>query len=449
MIALVLAALLFDLPAAHQLHAWLDAYNSGDRAALLKFYEANDPAAAASIDREMMMRLNMTGGYDLKKVEESTDTRTVAVLKARDLEQYARVTLEVEPNDAHHIRTLDVRAIDRPKEFPSPRTSDNEAIAALRAKLDAEAAADRFSGAVLVAKNGKPIFDHAYGFADREKHLANRLDTRFRLGSMNKIFTAVAVLQLAQAGKLALDAPIGTVLRDYPNHDVAAKVRIKDLLMHTGGTGDIFGPEYDAHRLELRALRDYVNLYGERGLEFEPGTRRAYSNYGFILLGRLIEVASGESYDDYVRDHIFKAAGMTRSGAEPESVDVPGRAVAYTQREGGWHSAAAMLPFRGTSAGGGYSTVGDLLRFMNALEDHTLLDAHSLDLLIDGKPFSYGSGGRTWEGVRYFGHNGGFPGMNTDMESSLRSGYTIIVLSNFDPPAAQRISEFIGSRLPD
>jgi D-alanyl-D-alanine carboxypeptidase len=112
---------------------------------------------------------------------------------------------------------------------------------------------------------------HAYGLADRKRRIANTVRTRFRIGSMNKMFTAVATLQLVEAGKVALTAPLGSYLPGYPNREVATKVPIHQLLTHTGGTGDIFGPDFDAHRTELRTLDDDVELYGARGLEFEPG----------------------------------------------------------------------------------------------------------------------------------------------------------------------------------
>ncbi len=274
----------------------------------------------------------------------------------------------------------------------------------------------------------------------------------------NKSSPPVGILPLAQTGRINLDDPIGQYITDYPNKEVASKGRIQNLLTHTGGTGDIFGLEYDAHRNELRTLQDYVNLYGKRNLEFEPGSRWAYSNYGFLLLGVVIERVSGESYYDYVRDNIYKLAGMTATGSQPEDVFVPSRSVAYTKFGGGktWHPNTDTLPYRGTSAGGGYSTVEDLFRFANALTQNKLLDAHHLNLLIScdsispgGQKRSYGSGGRTWDGTKYFGHNGGYPGMNGDLEISLESGYVIAVLANMDPPAAQRISEFIGSRLPE
>jgi len=178
-----------------------------------------------------------------------------------------------------------------------------------------------------VAKNGKIVFSQAYGLANREKKTPNQPSTQFRIGSMNKMFTAVSILQLVQAGKIQLTDPFGKYLTDYATKDASSKVTIHQLLTHTGGTGDIFGPEFDAHRLELRTLQDYVKLYEKRGLQFEPGTRWEYSNYGFLLLGAVIEKVSGQTYYDYVREHVFKPAGMNSTDSLPESAPVPDRSV--------------------------------------------------------------------------------------------------------------------------
>jgi D-alanyl-D-alanine carboxypeptidase len=329
-------------------------------------------------------------------------------------------------------------------------------LTALRAKLEQEVAADNFSGAVMVAKNGKPIYSAAFGLADREKKIPNKLDTKFRIGSMNKMFTATAILQLVQAGKLQLTDPLGKYLTDYPNKNVASKVTIHHLLTHTGGTGDFFGPQFDAHRQELRALKDYVTLYGKRDLAFEPGSRWEYSNYGFLLLGLIVEKVSGQDYYDYVRDHVFKPAGMSSTGSLPEDQNVPDRSIGYT-KDGGvtLHPNTDTLPPRATSAGGGYSTVEDLLRFANALNGHQLLNEHYTDLLTTGKveagnggKYAYGFGDNMQDGVRWFGHGGGAPGMNGDLKIFPQSGYVIAVLANMDPPSAGRISDFIAARLP-
>ncbi len=301
---------------------------------------------------------------------------------------------------------------------PAARLSEEEALVALRKELEKRAAEDRFSGAVLVAKNGKPVFEQAYGMGDREKKIPNRLDTKFIIGSMNKMFTAVSVAQLAQAGKLRFSDPLGKFLPDYPNAAIR-RVTIHQLLTHTGGTGDIFGPEFTwANRDKLNTLQDFVKLYGKRGPEFEPGSRWTYSNYGYVLLGVIIEQVSGQSYYDYFREHIFKPAGMN-------------------------------------STDGGYSTVEDLLRFANALLNEKLLDAHHTELVTTGKidtrrggRYAYGFVDDAQEGVRWFGHEGGVPGANGDLRIYPKSGYVIAVLANLDPPAATEVTDFIGQRLP-
>ncbi len=212
---------------------------------------------------------------------------------------------------------------------------------------------------------------------------------------------------------MALNDPLGKYLPDYPNKDLAAKVTIYQLLTHTGGTGDIFGPEFQAHRLELRTLDDYVKLYGSRALAFEPGSKWEYSNYGFILLGVVIESVSGQSYYDYVRDHVYKPAGMTTSGSEPEDQAVSDRSVGYTSMGGGSEHPNTEVD---TPGGGRYA---------------------------------FGFDDRTTNGIRCFGHGGGAPGMNGELEICPTAGYVVAVLANLDPPAAGRISQFITSRLPE
>ncbi len=444
-----------DTPAGHQFSAWLTAFNSGDRATLLKFYQANFPARVANIDGAMEFR-GETGGFDFKKGEESTPLHFTAIVQEHDTDQMVRIAMDVEEAEPHRIKNSEIRAIPRPAEFALAKMTETELTAALRVRLEKDTAADKFSGAVLLARNGKYVFTGVYGLADREKKIPNTLNTRFRIGSMNKMFTAVATLQLVQAGKIKLTDPLIKFIPDYPNKELATKVTIHHLLTHTGGTGDFFGPEFDKHRLELKTLQDYVKLYGTRGLAFEPGSKWAYSNYGFLLLGIVVQNASGQDYYDYVYEHIFKPAGMNSTASLAENEAVSDRSVGYTREEGGagLQPNADTLPYRGTSAGGGYSTVEDLLRFAEAILHNKLLDAAHTDLLTTGKvdrpggaKYAYGFGDRTENGVRSFGHGGGAPGMNGDLLIYPQSGYVIAVLANLDPPAAQNISSYIANRL--
>ncbi|HEU4781511.1 MAG TPA: serine hydrolase domain-containing protein [Steroidobacteraceae bacterium] len=435
--------------------AWLDAFNTGDRSRVAAFLASTWPSR--DVEQEMAFRAQ-AGSIEIRALQEVTATSLSGFVEGRDSDDFAWFTVTVEPDGAHRITNMNLRLVPRPPGFEVPRLSEAELIASLRARLEKESAADRFSGAVLMKKKGRTLFSGAYGLADRDKKVPNTPDTRFRIGSMNKMFTGTAILQLVQAGKIELTAPLGKYLPNYPNQAVATKVAIHQLLTHTGGTGDIFGPEFDAHRLELRTLDDYVSLYGKRDLLFEPGSRWQYSNYGMHLLGVVIERVSGMSYYDYVALNIFKPAGMTRSGSEPESKDVQGRSIGYMRSPGKteWLPNTDTLPYRGTSAGGGYSTVGDLVKFAEALLSHKLLDAAHTQLLITGKTSM--PGGRVqyaygFEDARYpggwgaVGHGGGAPGMNGVLRIFPASGHVVAVLANLDPPAAQRAWMFVELRL--
>jgi D-alanyl-D-alanine carboxypeptidase len=334
------------------------------------------------------------------------------------------------------------------------RMTQADAVKALADHAQERARADEFAGAVLVARDGKVLLQGAWGRADRTAGTANTPATRFRIGSMNKMFTAVATLQLVEAHKLALDDPIGNHLPNYPNKQMATNVTVRHLLTHTGGTGDIFGPTFDQHRLQLREHRDYLKMYGSRGLTQEPGARFEYSNYGFVLLGTLIEQVSGMSYYDYVDEHVFRPAGMTSTGSLPESTHVPDRAVGYMRasRTGGaWMPNTDTLPWRGTAAGGGYSTVGDLLRFAQALRAGRLISKATLAEATRPHQQQYGYGfGVQGEGrLRSYGHGGGAPGMNGELRVFPRLGYVVVSLSNLDPPAASELVEFFTLRMPD
>jgi D-alanyl-D-alanine carboxypeptidase len=333
------------------------------------------------------------------------------------------------------------------------RLTQAEAVAALADRAQERADVDEFAGAVLVARHGKVLLQDAWGRADRKAGTANTPATRFRIGSMNKMFTAVATLQLVEAGRLKLEDPIGRHLPGYPNKEVAAKVTVRHLLTHTGGTGDIFGPRFEENRLALREHRDYLKLYGSRGLTHEPGARFEYSNYGFVLLGALIEQVSGMSYYDYVDGHVFHPAGMRSTGSLPEAVDVPNRAVGYMRASPGsdWVPNTDTLPWRGTAAGGGNSTVGDLLRFAQALGSGRLLSKTTLaEATRPHQPhYGYGFEMQGQGRLRSYGHGGGAPGMNGELRVFPQLGYVVVSLSNLDPPAASELMEFFALRMPD
>jgi D-alanyl-D-alanine carboxypeptidase len=436
-----------DTPAGKVFSAWLAAFNSADRERIQAFNETY-PHKTPPVQQTLAF-IERTGGFELLRVEKSDGPLFVALLKERASDTVVRFELSLESDTPPRIADLGLQAIPRPADLALPRLTELEALAALSARAEELTKNDQFSGAVLIARHGKVLFQKAYGRANRETGAPVTLDTQFRIGSMNKMFTAVAALQLVEAGKLALEDPIGKHLTDYPNKDVASKVTVRHLLTHTGGTGDIFGPDFTNNRLTLREHRDYLTLYGSRGLTHEPGADHRYSNYGYVLLGALIEKVSGMSYYDYVRCKVFAVAGMTATDSLPETDTVTQRSTGYTRRDGAWLSNTDTLPWRGTAAGGGYSTVGDLFRFAQALESAKLISRKML-AEATAQPGRYGYGfGTSGEGVlRWYGHGGGAPGMNGDLRVYLELGYVLVGLSNLDPPAASRLVDFFALRMP-
>jgi D-alanyl-D-alanine carboxypeptidase len=440
-------------PAAKVLGGYLEALNSGDKYKLEAFVRTHRPDRPAAVDIMLDLRWN-TGGLDLHSIESSQPLNIKAVLLEREGGRYNRMSVFVNDGTPAVITNITMVVIPPPTgaRVPERLTTQTAAIAAWTAEIEKTASSGKFSGVWLWAKNGETITSGARGKADRERGIDNTLDTKFRIGSMNKMFTAVAILQLVERGKLSLDDTVGKVLPDYPNTNVASKVKIRHLLSHTGGTGDIFGPGFDAHRLELKTLQDYVKLYGGRDLRFEPGSNWEYSNYGFLLLGVVIEKISGKSYYDFVEENICKVAGMTNSGSEPESVEVANRSKGYMRDRFEIVSNEPTLPWRGTSAGGGYTTARDLMKFASALMSNKLLKAETLAEATrpQFKTGDYGFGfqiGRSEE-VRTYGHGGGAPGMNAILRVYPESGQSVIVLCNLDSPTASRIGDWLHARMP-
>ena len=198
-----------------------------------------------------------------------------------------------------------------------------------------------------------------------------------------------------------------------------------------------------------------MKLYGSRGPAFEPGARFEYTNYGFVLLGAIIEAASGGSYYDYVRANVFEPAGMTATDSRPESEDVPNRAIGYmrTSSETAWVPNTDTLPWRGTSAGGGYSTVGDLMRFALALNSGVLISeamlAEATRPQQEDTLYGYGFDIQGDGSLQGYGHGGGAPGMNGELRVFTELGYVVVGLSNLDPPAASSLVSFFTLRMPD
>jgi CubicO group peptidase (beta-lactamase class C family) len=347
-----------------------------------------------------------------------------------------------------------VGAIPRAIELPA---SDPDAplIRELEAYLQPLVDRDEFSGVVLVARGDSIIYTRAAGLARLNPPVPNTPGTRFNLGSMNKMFTAVAVAQLAERGRLSYDDKVDKFLPDYPNPEVARKVTIHMLLTHTSGLGNFFThPSYPTLRERLLSVEDFLPLTVSGPLPFEPGSEFRYSNSGYILLGAIIERVSGQSYFDYVREQVFKPAGMLDTDSYDAADHSTELAVGYMGERGHRADNRSLHLRRGSPAGGGYSTAADLFRFALALRRHQLVSRGTTETILtprvrSGAHSRYGYGFQVddFEGEIIVGHSGGFPGINSVLDIYPRRGFTVIVLSNYDPPSAQRISLKLRSLL--
>jgi CubicO group peptidase (beta-lactamase class C family) len=328
------------------------------------------------------------------------------------------------------------------------------------------ASRDLFSGVVLVGEGPEIWFQKAYGMADKSFQTPNRVNTKFNLGSLDKMFTAVAIAQLVAEHKLLFSDKLADVLPDYPNSAVAGKVTIHQLLTHTSGMGEVLKPEIREKKKKYAALRDYLPLFVNDPLQFEPGSRWGYSNAGYIVLGLVIEKISGQSYFDYVREQVFSPAGMNETGCFELDAVVPNLAVGYGRFEddilgiGPRRNNGVFLGYKGNSAGGGYSTAPDLFRFARALQVNRLLSAELTEKVTSGKVRAAGDwyGYGFWQWKRYGqsdirGNSGGgaSSGIDSELQIFWNGPYTVVVMSNYDAPGgtslARAISEFLSRQM--
>lgn len=329
-----------------------------------------------------------------------------------------------------------------------------QALERLDAYAEGVTAAGQFSGVVLVAKNGEVVFERAYGLRDEKHEDPLKVETRFDLASAGKMFTATAILQQIAAGKLTLTTTLGDVLPDYPNVAIR-KATIYQLLTHSAGAGEtnaLFYPDDLGWRDQEPSVADLVALYGKRAPTFPPGTKQDYSNHTMTLLGRIVEVLSGQSYRSYVADHIFRPAGMDAAHANDACLpDDPGQAVGYVvvadermpncfaALDGGW------------PAGGQLFTARDMLRFVTALRQGRLGVPHTLFKQATTPKLTYFGLGffATDYGKSYlprdlrWGHGGMLYGQCVDVRTYEMTGETIITLANNGSPACYRVAGFL------
>jgi CubicO group peptidase (beta-lactamase class C family) len=331
------------------------------------------------------------------------------------------------------------------------RLDESALLKQLKTELGNRCTEDLFSGIVLIAKNNKIIFENACGFANRELKIPNTLETQFNLGSMNKMFTSIAIAQLVSEGRLQYSDKLIKLLPDYPNREAAEKITVEYLLTHASGLGDVFTNEFMQNYKKIHDLKDYLPYFANQPLQFEPGTKRSYSNAGFILAGLIVEKVSGQNYFEYVRQNIYEKAGMNESSGFGGRKLNSSMAIGYTRERGKLEPNNFVL-IAGSPAGGGYSTATDLLKFATALRDEKLIPADLFKKVIgldrhSGSTYGYGFSREEVLSDLVVGHNGGAEGISADMDIYWNSGYVVISLANQDPRAAEEITKWIKERI--
>jgi D-alanyl-D-alanine carboxypeptidase len=437
-----------EVSAAQALADFVEVFNAGDEDRLADFAEQrfssdliSQKGGLQSIRLVLGRIYAEHGRVALREVVQESENSITAWIQSEATGVWflTTLTLEGEAEQAQIVR-LDLIPDEGPADAQgsaAPLTAE-EFAALVDAHLDGLEEQGLFSGVVLVAHEGEILLLRAMGPMNGDGDL-NNTDTRFALASTSKTFTAAATVQLADRGLLNLDDPVSMYLPDYPETMIQG-VTVRHLLTHTSGLGSFYYSDIQP----LTTIDEMLQTPIEPPA-FAPGADFRYSNGGFVLLGGIIERASGQTYWDYLDEHIFRPAGMANTGAfAPDDLpDNTAYGLVY-QRLGVRVSNAGILPARPGPAGDFYTTAEDMLRFATALQDNTLIGSEfteemftpavSMDITLSGSTAEYGLGFviSTRGDVVRIGHSGGFPGISSWFAMYPDQGYTVVILSNYD-----------------
>lgn len=319
--------------------------------------------------------------------------------------------------------------------------SESDAVSALNRFFHDAAARDEFAGTVLLKHGDKTLLSAAYSSPQRREAIANGVETRYVIESSGKMFTAVAIAQLVERGKLSYDATLGSLLPMYPIAN-ADRITVRQMLTHTSGLGTTFTDAFQASKTDILSNDDWIQFFVDQKPKFAPGEGVSYSNAAFVLLGAIIERISGEPYYQYVHRHIFVPAGMTRTGYDFSTGGASGDAVGYGFDQ--TPTGTSLVKFtesrkiRGSAAGGAWSTADDLFKFFKALRIGRLISKDSVKRVItpviaqdpSNASDQYGLGFEVYQrnGVRLYGHDGSTPFGHT-VAQVIGSDYTLVIMS--------------------
>ena len=482
-LALSIAALAHaQTPGVKRLEEMIAVLNTGDYATMRAYFEANSvrvfpvPPGSKPSSWEVGAFSQVLGTYrrsrgvDLVRVTTVTQNErviTVGIVRNRLTGDEEYLGVLVEPQPPHRITWIPaiepkLVATFGLKPAASVAVTEEERLQEIGSYLKRLGDADVFSGVVVIARDGKPVFAQAYGYADREKKIPNTLDTPFLLASLNKPFTGLAIGQLVEQGKLSYDDPLSKFLPDFPDPESARKIKIKHLLSHTSGLGNPVGSKIGesvgSGTLDRQTtVKGLVDTFERKRPEFEPGAKWSYSNTGFELLGRIVEIVTGQDYYEYMQKNVFAPAGATSASfplLPKNGVAVVPMAYPY---ELAWDE-EKVQPYvenklgkefrRGSPAGNAIVSALDLIKLANAMNAGRIVKPETLRLHTSPKPelntnYGYGFFTRKYGGRPLVGHGGNAMGMCTEFGELRDTPYTIVVLSNLTIDTCMGVTERI------
>ncbi|MFH2047824.1 MAG: serine hydrolase domain-containing protein [bacterium] len=449
-----------ETPAGVRAGEVLNLLNKGDKDLATEYIEKNySPGFKESFPMTMHLGIftttnSMFGELEIYDIINSSKNEINLLLKSVSRDAFIKLYISVEVEQPNLIASMGLTPAQRPEGYKSDdqkSKTEQKGVekntkpidpASINWKnidniLSQKTDSNEFSGTVLIAKDGQPLFQNGYGYSSKEFKAKNNIDTKFNIGSINKLFTSIGIIQLLEQGKVSIDDPIGKYL-DYFPREIADKITIRQLLQMRAGWGDYWGNEYFVtHRYDLRKLSEYMEFIKDIPLDFEPGTNFQHCNTCFEVLGAIIESVTGMDYYDYIHQNIYVPAGMTNTGSFHRDSVIDNIATGYTNmnqedtqgKDYNWTN-RYLLSVRGTPAGGGYSTVGDFLKFDQAFRNYKLLNKDYTHFIMS--QYEGMSGDEFIPPNRMSMAMGGAPGIGAFYGRDLTNGFTILVFSNYD-----------------
>jgi len=447
-----------------RIRALIETINSGDRDRIRRFLDEDcSPEFRGMVPADEHISvffgfMRDTGGIEFYSVRTYVPERkdeTVVIVKDRNMGSFWGLSFHFAELSGYLVAGVEFSPARPPAGPPETPLTEKEAIEEIRSLTAELIQKGWLSGTLLIAKGPNVLLTMVGGEASKSYHVTNNIDTKFNLGSMNKMFTATAAARLVELGKISFDDPISKYIDEtWLPKDITDKITVRHLATHTSGLGSYFNEVYDrSSRALFRKLADYKPLIKDDKPAFPPGERFQYSNTGMFLLGVVIEKATSEDYFDHIRKVIYTPAGMTNTDCYEMDYPVENLAIGYSPDWNSpyrWQNNLYKHVIKGGPAGGGFSTVKDLHKFALALLSGKLVSKEMLQVLwTDFKDSNYGYGFTVAQGPggKVVGHSGGFSGINSELDIYVDSGLFVVVMSNVDngaSPLASRIGRTLA-----